>query len=76
MAGASAAARMVTRGRYRTAFWAGTVGVTALAAALASSQWNGVSVTAIAVLAGLLANAGLLVYETVFVRAGQDVPLS
>jgi hypothetical protein len=38
-------------------------------------SWNGGAVAA-AALAGLLSQGALLVYETVYVRAGQDVPLS
>jgi Fe-S-cluster-containing dehydrogenase component/formate-dependent nitrite reductase membrane component NrfD len=88
---AAAASRMITKGRYRRLFWAGAVGLSAAAAGLASgaaagrasrlgagrasggargkNRWG-------AVLAGVLAQASLLAYESVFVRAGQDVPLS
>ncbi len=72
---ASTAARMVTRGRYRKLFWAGAVGVGGLAAALALPATRRRSV-ARAAIGGLLGQVSLLAYESVFVRAGQDVPLS
>lgn len=72
---AETAARMVTRGRYRKLFWAGSVGMGALAASLASPAVKGRRLRQ-AALGGLLGQAALLAYESVFVRAGQDVPLS
>jgi Ni/Fe-hydrogenase subunit HybB-like protein len=72
---AAIAARMITRGRYRRLFWAGAVGVGGLAAGLAlpavkGRRWRR------AALGGLLGQVAVLAYESVFVRAGQDVPLS
>jgi Fe-S-cluster-containing dehydrogenase component/formate-dependent nitrite reductase membrane component NrfD len=72
---AAAAAHMVTNGRYARLFWAGAVTLPLLAAALASVSWNGGLLLA-AFVAGLLVQVALLVYEGIFVRAGQDVPLS
>ena len=72
---ASAAAHMVTRGRYRRLFWAGAVGLTAAAAGLALPAVRGKKLRRAAI-GGLLGQAALLAYESVFVRAGQDVPLS
>jgi formate-dependent nitrite reductase membrane component NrfD len=72
---ATAAAHMVTKGRYRKLFRRGAVGLTVAAAALAAPAWNGKARTAAAV-AGLVGQAALLAYESVFVRAGQDPPLS
>jgi hypothetical protein len=51
------------------------VGLAVLAAALAVPGWFG-EATALVALAGIAAQVALLGYESVFVRAGQDVPLS
>ena len=72
---AAAAARMVTRGRYRKLFWAGAVGLGGLAAVLAAPALKGRKLRR-AALGGLVGQLSLLAYESVFVRAGQDVPLS
>jgi Fe-S-cluster-containing dehydrogenase component/formate-dependent nitrite reductase membrane component NrfD len=74
-AAAAAAAHMVTRGRYASTFWGGGVALAGAAAVLAAIGWAGTAVLAAAV-AGLAVQAALLFYESVFVRAGQDVPLS
>ncbi|MFY9916606.1 MAG: ferredoxin, partial [Nocardioidaceae bacterium] len=73
--GAAAAAHMITRGRYAQTFWFGAVAVAGLALVLAVFDWNG-PVSAAAALAAVLVHPALLAYESVFVRAGQDVPLS
>ncbi|HEX6935413.1 MAG TPA: 4Fe-4S dicluster domain-containing protein [Actinomycetes bacterium] len=72
---AAAAAHMVTHGRYARTFWLLAVGVAAVAAAVGAASWTG-EVLAAAVVAGLLVQVALVAYESVFVRAGQDVPLS
>jgi Fe-S-cluster-containing dehydrogenase component/formate-dependent nitrite reductase membrane component NrfD len=72
---AAMAARMVTHGRYRKLFWAGAVGLGGLAASLAVPGIRGRRLRR-AALGGLLGQLSLLAYESVFVRAGQDVPLS
>jgi Fe-S-cluster-containing dehydrogenase component/formate-dependent nitrite reductase membrane component NrfD len=72
---AAAAAHLVTHGPYARLFWLGAVALAGLAAAVAAASWNG-DALALAVVAGLAVQAALLVYESVFVRAGQDVPLS
>jgi Fe-S-cluster-containing dehydrogenase component/formate-dependent nitrite reductase membrane component NrfD len=72
---AAAAARMITKGRYRRLFWAGAVGLGAAAAALAVPAVTGRRLR-LAALGGLLGQAAIVAYESVFVRAGQDVPLS
>lgn len=72
---AAAAAHMVTRGRYARLFWLAGVGLAVLAAAAAVPGWNGAAIALVAV-AGLVVQVSLLAYESVFVRAGQDVPLS
>lgn len=72
---AAAAAHLVTHGRYARTFWLAGVGTTAVAAAVAGVSWAGNLLVA-ALVAGLLVQVALLSYESVFVRAGQDVPLS
>jgi formate-dependent nitrite reductase membrane component NrfD len=72
---AAAAAHMVTHGRYARLFWGGAVALSAAAAVLALTGWNGAPGPLVA-LAALAVQASLLVYESVFVRAGQDIPLS
>ncbi|MBO0873089.1 MAG: polysulfide reductase NrfD [Pseudonocardia sp.] len=72
---AALAARMITHGRYARTFWIGAVGLVILAAALAIA--GGVLGSAVLVaVGGVAVQPGLLAYESVFVRAGQDVPLS
>lgn len=67
---AASAAHMITHGRYARTFWLGAVAPVVAAAVLAVA--GGVA----AVVAGIAVQAALLAYESVFVRAGQDVPLS
>ena len=73
---AAVAAHVVTRGRYARLFWLGGVAPALLAAAVAAFSWDGADTVVVLVAAGLLAQVALLAYETAFVRAGQDVPLS
>ncbi len=70
-----AASRMVTRGRYARLFGWGAVGLAALGAAVALPGLGGGRRWWPAA-GGLIGQLGLLAYESVFVRAGQDVPLS
>lgn len=70
---AAAAAKMAVHGRYARTFWAGGIGLCALGAVLAGIGWAGF---AAASAAGLIVQLGLLAYESVFIRAAQDVPLS
>jgi Fe-S-cluster-containing dehydrogenase component/formate-dependent nitrite reductase membrane component NrfD len=72
---AAAAAHMVTHGRYSRLYWTAGVALAAIAAALALPAWNG-GLLVLAAVAGLAVQVALLAYESVFVRAGQDVPLS
>jgi Fe-S-cluster-containing dehydrogenase component/formate-dependent nitrite reductase membrane component NrfD len=72
---AAVAAHMITHGRYARSFWGGSIALSLVAAAvtvptaLGGSVWFGV-------VGGLLAQVALLAHETVFIKAGQDVPLS
>lgn len=72
---AAEAAHMMVRGRYARLFWlaAAFAGLAVFAAAFA---WQGDHFGAAATPAAVLIAAALLVYESCFVRAGQDVPLS
>ncbi len=72
---ASVAAGIVVSGRYARTFWLAGVLPVALAVVLGALTWGGAPVGMLA-LAGLLVQPALLAYESVFVRAGQDVPLS
>ena len=64
------AAALITRGGYRFAFWAGAVGVGIVLPLIF------VLVLAAIVPAALLALAGLWVWEDLWVKAGQSIPLS
>jgi Ni/Fe-hydrogenase subunit HybB-like protein len=74
--GAEVAARIVLRGRYAPVYWAGTVAVGVVAAALALTASFTVGTTVPIVVAGVLAQIAVISYEVVYVRAGQEVPLS
>jgi formate-dependent nitrite reductase membrane component NrfD/ferredoxin len=72
----SLAARLVTHGAYRVRFWAGVLvaGVAApIALVMIGAALDSSAVTA---LAALLALAGLWLWEDLWVKAGQSVPLS
>jgi Fe-S-cluster-containing dehydrogenase component/formate-dependent nitrite reductase membrane component NrfD len=75
---ASVAAHIVTRGRYARTFWLLAVLPAVVALPLGAFGWAGAGAgaAAAALLAGLLVQPALLTYESVFVRAGQDPPLS
>lgn len=73
-ANAAAAARLAVRGRYAAMFWGGGIGVAALGVVLAGIGWAGP--LAVAAIGAALVQGALLAYESVFIRAGQDVPLS
>ena len=72
---ATVAARIVTHGRYARLFWLGAVAPAAVAALVGALTWGGASVVLLA-LAGVIVQPALIAYESVFVRAGQDPPLS
>ena len=71
---AEVAANIILRGRYARLFWLGSVVPVVVAIALAAVAWNGTAWAA--AVAGLVVQPALLAYETAFVRAAQDVPLS
>ena len=68
------AGRLITRGHWCGAFWGGVVaaGIIAPLAMLWFLPVTGV----VSAIAGLLALVGLWIYENVWVKAGQSVPLS
>ncbi|HKB25625.1 MAG TPA: 4Fe-4S dicluster domain-containing protein [Methylomirabilota bacterium] len=70
-ADAARAARLITRGPWRTPFWAGVVAAGTLLPIVL--VWPNPYT---AVLGALLALAGLWIYEDLWVKAGQAVPLS
>ena len=72
---AAVAAHMVVKGRYARQFW-GSTALAVLSAAVAVPAWSSSTLLGLAALGAVLAQVALLVYESVFVRAGQDVPLS
>jgi Fe-S-cluster-containing dehydrogenase component/formate-dependent nitrite reductase membrane component NrfD len=76
---AATAAHVITSGRYARTFWLGSVVPTILAAGAGLVAWlMGTDTTSavLVALAGLVVQPALLTYESVFVRAGQDMPLS
>jgi formate-dependent nitrite reductase membrane component NrfD len=74
--GAEVAARTLLRGRYAPVYWGGTVAVGVVAAALALTASFTDDTTVPVVVAGVLAQVAVISYEVVYVRAGQEVPLS
>jgi Fe-S-cluster-containing dehydrogenase component/formate-dependent nitrite reductase membrane component NrfD len=73
---AALAARLLTRGPLRREFWGGAIGLGVLVPAItavAAAMWGSVPFV---VGAAVLALAGLWLYEDLWVRAGQAVPLS
>ncbi len=72
---ATVAAHVITSGRYARTFWLAAVVPAAAAVVLGALTWSGLSVVLLAA-AGLVVQPALLAYESVFVRAGQDMPLS
>ncbi|MDO9496769.1 MAG: NrfD/PsrC family molybdoenzyme membrane anchor subunit, partial [Nocardioides sp.] len=72
---ATVAAHIITSGRYSRLFWTGAILPAAVALILGALTWGGLPVALLA-LAGLAVQPALVAYESVFVRAGQDPPLS
>ena len=73
---AAVAAHMLTHGPYKRSFWGGAIGLSIVTAALALAGALDERLGLLAVLAGVIAQASLLIYESAYVKAGQDVPLS
>ena len=73
---ASVAAHMLTHGRYKGAFWGGAIGLSVLTAIFAFVGAINEGLGLLAVIAGVIAQASLLIYESAYVKAGHDVPLS
>jgi len=71
---ASCAARLMTHGPFRGTFWAGAVGIGGILPVLLLLM--SLSNRLVVGLAGVLALAGLLIFEWCFVMAGQSVPNS
>jgi Ni/Fe-hydrogenase subunit HybB-like protein len=71
---ASGAARLMTHGPFRLPFWAGAVGLGGILPVLLLLM--NMSNRFVVGLAGVLALAGLLIFEWCFVMAGQSVPNS
>lgn len=73
---AATAAHVITHGRYAPLFWWGGVAPALVGLLIAGAGWNGSAPVLLLLVAGVLVQAALLAYESVFVRAGQDMPLS
>jgi formate-dependent nitrite reductase membrane component NrfD len=73
---AAVAAHVIVSGRYAKTFWLGGVLLAVVAAGLGITGWSGSGPEVALVAGGLLAQVALIAYESVFVRAAQDVPLS
>jgi len=70
------AARLITHGAYRGRFWAGVVAGGVLAPIVLLLAQAAFASSALSALAALLALAGLWLWEDLWVKAGQSVPLS
>jgi hypothetical protein len=70
------AARLITHGAYRVRFWAGVVAGGVLAPIILLLADASLGLGALPVVAALLALAGLWLWEDLWVKAGQSVPLS
>jgi hypothetical protein len=69
------AARLITRGIFKKAFWGGAIVVGTIAPLLMLVS-GGADSWPLAAIGSLCALAGVLVWEHVWVQAGQAVPLS
>ena len=72
---AAYAARLIVRGTYRQPFWSLVIGVGHVLPVLLLALIPGTPI-GVTFLAGLCALAGLLVFEHMWLIAGQSVPLS
>ena len=66
------AARLITRGSLSTRFWAGVVGIGIVIPIVLIA----LSMVQAVLLARILALVGLWIYEDVWIKAGQSIPLS
>lgn len=74
---AAQAAAILVHGRYSTVHWLVCVGLSLVVVALGLVGWSGGSSSQVATaVGGLLAQVSVAAFEVVFVRAGQEVPLS
>ncbi|MGA9774644.1 MAG: 4Fe-4S dicluster domain-containing protein [Candidatus Dormiibacterota bacterium] len=73
---AAVASRLMIFGPYRRQFWLGAVCMPALTAGLALPPVVSPGLWPLGAVGGAVVQLGLLGYESAFVRAGQDVPLS
>jgi Fe-S-cluster-containing dehydrogenase component/formate-dependent nitrite reductase membrane component NrfD len=81
---AARAARLITRGHYRMRFWAGVIVMGALApvlliagfASTRSSAGVDSTMAVVLLLSSVLALGGLWLWEDLWVKAGQSIPLS
>jgi len=73
---AALAARLLTRGAYRARFWGGVVVLGTLAPLVALVGAVAIGSIALAAAAAVLALGGLWLWEDVWVKAGQSIPLS
>ena len=72
----SLAARLITRGAYRVRFWAGVVAVGVVAPIALVLGGAMLDSSVVSALAALLALGGLWLWEDLWIKAGQAVPLS
>jgi Fe-S-cluster-containing dehydrogenase component/formate-dependent nitrite reductase membrane component NrfD len=70
------AAQLLTRGAYRGWFWGGVIVVGTIAPLAALWAAARVDVMALSIIAAVLALAGLWLWEDLWVKAGQSIPLS
>ena len=73
---AALAARLLTRGAYRARFWGGVMVLGTLAPMTALLVAATANSTLLTVVGALLALAGLWLWEDLWVKAGQSIPLS
>ena len=73
---AALAAQLLTRGAYRARFWAGVVAGGTLIPMIALVAGAAADSLPLTLLAAVLALAGLWLWEDLWVKAGQSIPLS
>ena len=73
---AALAARLLTRGAYRAWFWGGVLLLGTVAPMLALLAAAALDATALSALAAVLSLGGLWLWEDLWVKAGQSIPLS